>query len=83
MNMISNAGATADMFNNSRVDLGRSQPVQHTSAERGAFSAEISQFKRAVADWAVGAGFSVLTKKGGKKQHTTHQLREGSADKTG
>jgi hypothetical protein len=36
MNMISNGGTSADIFNNTRVELARSQPVQYTSVERGA-----------------------------------------------
>jgi hypothetical protein len=66
MNTISHGGTSAAMFNNTRVDLARPQPVRYTSVERGACFEKLSQFKQAVADWAVGAGFNVLTKKSDK-----------------
>jgi len=38
----------------------------------GVHSEELSQFKKAVADWAVGAGFSVMTKKSDKYVLLSH-----------
>ena len=50
----------------SRVDLARPPPVQYSTIQKDLHFEELSQFKKAVADWAVGAGFNVMTKKSDK-----------------
>jgi len=66
-----------------RVDLARPLPVQHSTIEKDLHSEELSQFKKAVADWAVGAGFNVMMKKSDKYVLLSHlSTTELSAHRT-
>jgi hypothetical protein len=48
---------------NSRVNLSHPQPIRYTTIEKDTRFETLQQFKQAVADWAVGAGFNVFAQK--------------------